>query len=135
MAERVHLYASQLHRTTAKLPLRAHYEHAVLHVRVNRTEDVAIYPEAPDFVCDEGDCVLLSGRVAETLVVIMNYCESMYFSAVVVDDCNNYGVALMDTYDRPLCPEGFVVATVYPREWIWRIRLVNSKMNHLTAGR
>ena len=83
---------------------RAHDEFTILHVRVNRTEDVAIHPEAPNFVCDKGDCVLLSGRSAETLVIVMNYCESMYFSAVIVDDRNNHGVALMNSNDRPLCP-------------------------------
>jgi hypothetical protein len=82
---------------------RAHYEFTILHVRVDRTEDVAIHPEAPNFVCDKGDCVSLSGRKAETSVIIMNYRESMYFSAIIVDDCNNHGVALMDSNDRPLC--------------------------------
>ena len=48
--------------------------------------------------------MLLSGRSAETLVIVMNYRESMYFSAVIVDDCNNHGVAQMDSNDRPLCP-------------------------------
>ena len=78
-------------------------EFTVLHVRVNRAEDVAIHPEGSNFVCDKGDCVLLSGREAETLVIIVNYCESMYFAAVIVDDCNNYGVPLMDSNDRLLC--------------------------------
>jgi len=36
--------------------------------------------------------MLLSGRCAEILVIVKNYCESMYFSAVIVDDCNNHGV-------------------------------------------
>ena len=83
--------------------LRTHDELTVGHVRVNRTEDVAIHPEDPNFVCDKRDCVSLSGREAETPVIIMNYCESVYFSAIIVDDCNNHGVALMDSNDRPLC--------------------------------
>lgn len=112
---------------------RTDYEHAVLHVRVNRTEDVAIHSEASNFVCDKGDCVLLSGRRTETFVVIMNYREPMYLSAVIVDDCDNHGVALMDSDDRPLRSEGSVVTAVHPREWIWRIRLYNGKMKHLTA--
>ena len=82
---------------------RAHDEFAVLHVRVNCTEHIAIHPEASNFVRDKGDCVLLSRREAETSVIIVNYRESMYFSAVIVDDCNDYGVALMDSNDRPLC--------------------------------
>ena len=84
-------------------PSRADDELTVLHVRVNRTEDVAIHPKIPNFVCDKGDCVSLPRREAETPVVIMVYCESMYFSTVVVDDCNHHGVALMDSDDRPLC--------------------------------
>ena len=105
-----------------------------MHVRVNRAEDVAVYPEGADFVCDEGYCMLLSWREAETLIVIVNYCESMYFSAIVVDDRNNDGVALVDSNDRPLCPEGFVVATVDPREWIRRVRLYDGEIKYLTAG-
>jgi hypothetical protein len=79
---------------------------------VNGAEDVAIHPEAPNFVCDKRDCVLLSWGEAETPVIIMDYCESVYFSTVIVDDCNDHGVVMMDSNDRPLCPEGFVVATV-----------------------
>jgi hypothetical protein len=82
---------------------RAHDELTILHVRVNRTEDITIHPEAPNFVCDKGHCVSLSGSEAETPVIVVSYCESMYFSAIIVDDCNNYGVALMDSNDRPLC--------------------------------
>ena len=112
---------------------RAHDELTILHVRVNRTEDVAIYPEGSSFVCDKGDCVLLPGREAEPPVIVMNYRESVYFSAVVVDDCNDHGVAQMDSNDRPMCPEGFVVASVHPRKWIGRVRLYNGKMKHLAA--
>jgi hypothetical protein len=108
-------------------------ELTILHVRVNRTEDVAIHPEAANFVCDKGDYVLLSWRETETPVIVMNYCESVYFSAVIVDDGNDHRVALMDSNDRPLCSEGFVVATVNPRERVRRVRLYNGKMKNLTA--
>ena len=76
----------------------------------------------------------LTRRIAETLIVIMNYCKSMYFSAIIVDDRNNHGVALMDSHDRPRCAERFVVAAVDPRKWIRRIRLYNGKVNYLTGG-
>jgi len=42
--------------------LRVHDHRTVLHVRVDRAEDVAVHPERSCFVCDECDCMLLSRR-------------------------------------------------------------------------
>lgn len=45
----------------------------------------------------------LSRCSAETPVIVVNDCESMYFSAVILDNCNDHHVALMDPNDGPLC--------------------------------
>ena len=63
---------------------------------MNCAEDVAINPKASNLVCDKSDCLLLSGREAESLVIVMDYCEPMHFAAVIVDDCDDYRVALVN---------------------------------------
>jgi len=72
--------------------LRTHNDGTVLHVWVNRAEDVAIPPESARFVCDEGDCMLLSGWSAKAPVVVVHYREPVNFSAVIVDDCDDHCV-------------------------------------------
>ena len=59
----------------------------------------------------------------------------MYFSTVVVDNCNSYGVALMDSNDGPLGSKRFVVAAVHAREWVGWVGLYYGKLNCLTDGR
>jgi len=52
---------------------------------------------------------------------------------VTDDDCDNHCIAQMDSNDRPLCPERFVVTTVHPRHPVWWVRLHDSEMNYLNA--
>jgi len=102
---------------------------------VNGAEDVAVHSEGANFVCDEGDCLLLSWCEAEASVIVMNYCEAMYFPAVIVDNRNNYGVPLVNLNDGPLCPERFVIAAINARERVGRVSLYNRKMNNRAARR
>jgi len=115
--------------------LRGDDKHTILHVRVNCTEDVAINSEATSIVGDKRDCLLLPGSETESFVIVMNYCESMYFPTVIIDDSDDHGVALLHSDDRPLCAKRFVVATVHACERIRRVRLYNRKTKYLTADR
>ena len=112
---------------------RAYDYRAVLHVWVNCAEDVAVHPEVSNLVCDEGDGVLMSWGGAEASVIIVDYCESMHFTAVIVDYGDDDRVALMDSNDRPLRPKGFVIAPVHSRKWVRWISLDNGEMKHLTG--
>jgi len=112
---------------------RTYNKGAVLHVRMNCAEYVAIDSESSRFVCDEGDCVLVSWCEAETSVIVVDYCEAMNFSAVIVDYCDDYGVAQVDLDDGPLRPKGFVVATIHACEWVGRVRLYDSEVKHLSS--
>ena len=104
-----------------------------MHVGVNRAEYVAIHPEASNLVCDEGDGMLMSWGIAEASVIVVDYCESMHFTAVIVDDRDDHRVALMHSNDRPLRPKRFVIAPVHSRKRIRWISLDNREMKHLTG--